>query len=135
MKNVLNLFQDRSHNWRWSAEAGENGNVLADGGQGYEDRQDAINGFTRVATMGLGQVEVRVEGSDHVPQVVFKAYNQFKNWLDAWGVGYSDYHEDDGTLSLVLEEEDSYWILNFNADGSFNKSVPGQGPTTSSPPL
>jgi uncharacterized protein YegP (UPF0339 family) len=127
MKNVLNLFRDRRHEWRWTAVAGENGKILADSGEGYTNKDDAVAGFVRLATMGQGVVEVRTAGDDGIEveqwDFGFSPYLIMKHWLETWNIGFSEYTEDDESKSLVLEDGDKYWILSFNTDGSFRQSV------------
>lgn len=48
MKNLINLYRDKQGLWRWQAVAAENGNILADSGQGYVRQEDAEAGAERV---------------------------------------------------------------------------------------
>ena len=42
------LFTDRRNEWRWHSKA-DNGRILADGGQGYRRRADALHGMRLTA--------------------------------------------------------------------------------------
>jgi uncharacterized protein YegP (UPF0339 family) len=128
MHNILKIFKDRSGYWRWTALSGENREPLADSGEGYTRRDDAIKGFRRVATMALGGA-IEVENLENPERIDFgfNDYSMLRDWFERWGVGFSEYTEDDQTKSLVLEEGPHYWIFNFTSDGSFKSSVPGTG--------
>lgn len=41
------VYRDKAGDWRWRVLA-DNGNVLADGGQGYSRRIDALHGLEEV---------------------------------------------------------------------------------------
>jgi len=56
------LYTDRADEWRWRL-VHDNGNVIADGGEGYTRRENARNGLesVRANAPGAGVVEVRTE--------------------------------------------------------------------------
>ena len=41
------VYRDKAGDWRWRVLA-DNGNILADGGQGYTRRIDALHGLEQV---------------------------------------------------------------------------------------
>ncbi len=51
--NRVEFYRDTAREWRWRFIAAENGNVLADSGEGYVDLADAQMGFDRVMSSGL----------------------------------------------------------------------------------
>ena len=125
MKNVLNLFRDRRHEWRWTAVAGENGKILADSGEGYESEDNAIAGFIRVASMAQGPVEVNnaVTGRKELFDFGTTAFMQLKAYFMAWGIGFSEYNTSTSQV-LVLEEGPSAWVLKFDPEGNYLSSHP-----------
>jgi len=56
------LYTDRADEWRWRL-VHDNGNVIADGGEGYTRKENARNGLesVRANAPGAGVVEVRKE--------------------------------------------------------------------------
>jgi amphi-Trp domain-containing protein len=56
------LYTDRADEWRWRL-VHDNGNVIADGGEGYTRKENARNGLesVRANAPGAGVVEVRTE--------------------------------------------------------------------------
>lgn len=46
-RDLVVLYRDRAEQWRWRYVA-TNGHVMADSGQGYSRRIDALNGAKRV---------------------------------------------------------------------------------------
>lgn len=50
------IYKDRASEWRWRLKA-ENGNIIADSGEGYRNRQDCLAGIQLV--QGSAQVPVR----------------------------------------------------------------------------
>lgn len=65
MSDRIELYRSglRRKKWRWRYVA-ENGNILADSGQGYSRRMDALNGAKRVvgAHEGRGVRVMEVDG-------------------------------------------------------------------------
>ncbi len=56
---TFEVFQDRADEWRWRLRH-RNGNILADSGEGYSRRKDAINGLESVQRNAPG-AEVEIE--------------------------------------------------------------------------
>lgn len=57
-KPAFELYQDRADEWRWRLVA-ENGNVIADSGEGYASKQGAERGIESVKrTVGKAGIEV-----------------------------------------------------------------------------
>jgi uncharacterized protein len=52
---AYHVYQDRSQEWRWRLKA-ENGRIVADSGEGYQNRQDCLDGIQLVK--GSSQVPV-----------------------------------------------------------------------------
>lgn len=51
------VYTDRAGRWRWRYVA-QNGNILADGAQGYSRRVDAVTGARRVTGRWKRRVEI-----------------------------------------------------------------------------
>ncbi len=47
MAAKFELYQDKSNEWRWRLKSG-NGQVIATGGEGYENKSGAQNGIDAV---------------------------------------------------------------------------------------
>lgn len=47
---MLNLYKDTSGEWRWNVKAA-NGRIVANSGEGYHNRQDAIEGARAAAKL------------------------------------------------------------------------------------
>lgn len=43
-KYYFEIYEDRADDWRWRLKS-DNGNIIADCGQGYSNRQSCINGI------------------------------------------------------------------------------------------
>ena len=59
----VKFYRDRGRNWRWTIYA-KNGRKVANAGQGYSRRSDAVNGFRVVTgwTPGVDPGPWTVEG-------------------------------------------------------------------------
>ena len=44
---VYYIYKDRASEWRWQLKT-ENGNIIADSGEGYRNRQDCLAGIQLV---------------------------------------------------------------------------------------
>jgi uncharacterized protein YegP (UPF0339 family) len=60
------LYEDRSEQWRWRLRH-RNGNVIANGGEGYTRRHNAQNGIQAVRRDALGATVMLVEAADALP--------------------------------------------------------------------
>jgi len=60
--DIVEVYPDKHHKWRWRYRAA-NGRILADSGQGYARRGDAIKGY-RLVTRGA-PIDIRVVTSCH----------------------------------------------------------------------
>lgn len=66
----FNFYQDKSLEWRWRLKDG-NGAVIADSGEGYNDRKDCEKGAALFTTLGPNAPERKVtesEESGHGPE-------------------------------------------------------------------
>lgn len=43
--NYYDLYVDRSGFWRWRYVSGSNGKIIADSGEGYINKSDALHGI------------------------------------------------------------------------------------------
>lgn len=58
MKAVV--YKDQAGEWRWRLQA-DNNRTIADSGEGYNNRTDAIDAFTLVLNAAKGTVEFAFE--------------------------------------------------------------------------
>jgi len=56
----IEYYRDKAKKWRWRAKA-ENGEIVADSSEGYENRQDAIDEIQKLRGDFPGAVET-IEG-------------------------------------------------------------------------
>ncbi|MFB6166020.1 MAG: HVO_2922 family protein [Haloarculaceae archaeon] len=62
-KATFELYEDRAGEWRWRL-VHDNGNVIADSGQGYASKQRARSGITSVKTNAADAAVEAVAPSD-----------------------------------------------------------------------
>nr|WP_233357312.1 DUF1508 domain-containing protein [Halococcoides cellulosivorans] len=60
------LYEDRSEQWRWRLRH-RNGNVIADGGQGYTRQHNAQKGIQSVRSNALGASTLLIDTVDELP--------------------------------------------------------------------
>ena len=56
----FDLYKDGAEEWRWRLLA-PNGKVVADGGEGYTERNDCVEGISRVTSALIHQHPMVVE--------------------------------------------------------------------------
>lgn len=61
--NRIEVYTDDAGETRWRWVAAENGEVLADSGQGYTDKRDALKAVARIT--GVGAISY-LNGGEHV---------------------------------------------------------------------
>lgn len=65
-KDLVVVYRGRDHRWYWRYVA-QNGELMADGGQGYSRRIDALNGAKRVTGHRLRRKVKFVTGPSQDP--------------------------------------------------------------------
>lgn len=142
MKNAVELYPDAAGEWRWSLLAAENGQRIADGSEGYVNKDDALNGFLRTGMSAASNFEVwhykaheGVGSRDYAPIKVEQwgsalSYARqsnsdlvkFAGLLDFFGVSYEKTKEDDDSITICIykpKDRNHYLIFNFKTNGSF----------------
>ena len=47
MKLTIEIYKDKANEWRWRARA-KNGNIMATGGEGYQNKADMLKAIATV---------------------------------------------------------------------------------------
>ncbi len=68
------LYEDAAEEWRWGLVA-SNGQIIADSGEGYTDRQDA--------EAGIGTVRSNARDADHL-EIIPAGFEVYKDKADEW---------------------------------------------------
>lgn len=70
----LDFYRDAAGEWRWRAVA-RNGEVVADSGEGYRERRDAVHGAAVLLRLLLDQA-IAEQGEQHVLALVNEAIRE-----------------------------------------------------------
>ncbi|WP_142986094.1 HVO_2922 family protein [Halorubrum cibi] len=66
-KATFEVYGDAADDWRWRL-VHDNGNIIADGGEGYSDRRDAENGIESVKRNAPGAHVVDLKNEEEPPE-------------------------------------------------------------------
>ena len=66
-KATFELYEDSAEQWRWRL-LHDNGNIIADGGEGYSEKRDARNGLDSVKTNAPGAHVVDTKKGEDAPE-------------------------------------------------------------------
>ncbi|WP_418285651.1 HVO_2922 family protein [Halorubrum sp. DTA46] len=66
-KATFELYADSAEKWRWRLRH-DNGNIIGDGGEGYTDKRDAVNGIESVQRNAPGAHVVDASRDETLPE-------------------------------------------------------------------
>ncbi|HEY0149933.1 MAG TPA: DUF1508 domain-containing protein [Allosphingosinicella sp.] len=54
---TFEVYKDRDNDWRWRLKHDSNDKIIADSGEGYENRSDCLHGISLVQGSGNAKIK------------------------------------------------------------------------------